>query len=132
MRWDETTPNAARPLSEALALQQAAAAQGFDWPALAPLWDKLDEEIRELRAAVEGGEPREIRDELGDLLFMLVNLCRHLEVLPEAALGSSNRKFVQRLSAVEAALDEQGRSLEDADMNELEALWQRAKKGGAA
>ena len=130
MRWDETTPNAARPLSEALALQQAAAAQGFDWPALAPLWDKLDEEIRELRAAVEGGEPREIRDELGDLLFMLVNFSRFLKLSPEQALDSVNRKFIRRLRHVEHKLTEHGRDWADCTLDELEAWWQDAKTNG--
>ena len=104
---------------------------GFDWPQTADVVDKIDEEVRELRAALAEG-PGRAADELGDLLFSLANLARKLGLEPEAALRQANDKFTRRFEAVEAALEKDGRSVHDAPPADLEAEWQRVKTAGAA
>lgn len=109
-------------------LQGRAARVGFDWPEVRQVLDKIEEEIAELRAELDGGGGKDaIEDEVGDLLFALANLARHLGVDPEAALRRGNRKFERRFRAIEAALAAQGRRPEGASLEEMEALWQQAK-----
>jgi len=115
-------------LTRALKLQQKAATVGFDWKEAAPVLDKIEEEIGELREAMAAGRREEIAEEYGDLLFALVNLGRHIEVDPESALRGTNEKFRSRFHAVEAALEAQGRSPAGATLEEMEALWQQAKR----
>ena len=130
-------------LIEAHKLGSKAAQVGFDWPAIAGLFEKLEEETRELQehmAKVPAGALREnnharipeglragLEDEVGDLFYVLVNIARHLGVDPESALRKTNRKFRRRLNWVEEQLRGQQKNLEDADLEEMEALWQRAK-----
>jgi ATP diphosphatase len=114
-------------LTRALKLQEKAATVGFDWGAAGPVLDKIEEEIGELRAAIAGGRAAEMKDEFGDLLFAVVNLGRHLRTDPEAALRGTNEKFRTRFHAVEAALKARGDTLEDATLEEMEALRQQAK-----
>lgn len=115
------------PLVEALRLQTEAAALGFDWRELAELWDKLAEEIGELQQAV--GESRAAtQDELGDLLFMAVNLARHLGVDAGAALQSTNAKFARRFAHVTAALEQLPPIGDPRRLGEMEARWQDAKR----
>ncbi len=113
-------------LDDARQMQDWAARQGFDWPEMAPLWAKLDEEIAELRAAVAQGEQRAVLNELGDVLFTVVNLARRLKVDPGAALQSTNAKFVHRLGTMQLQAGE----LELLDLETLEQLWQSAKDSG--
>lgn len=121
-------PVAHTALTRALKLQEKAATVGFDWKEAKPVIDKIEEEIGELREAIESGERREIADEYGDLLFALVNLGRHLRLDPETSLRGTNEKFRTRFHAVEKALAEQGRGLEEASLEEMETLWQQAKR----
>lgn len=115
-------------LIAAVKLQKRAAAVGFDWPGVEPVLDKIEEELREVRQALHGGaDSRELEDEIGDLLFACVNAARHTGCEPEAALRRTNRKFLRRFRHIEAALREQGRSIEDATLDEMESLWQEAK-----
>jgi ATP diphosphatase len=116
-------------LTRSAKLQQRAARVGFDWPEVSPVFDKLDEEIGEIRAelAAGGGQDR-LAEEVGDLLFAAVNLARHLDVDAEAALRHANAKFERRFRAIERALRAAGRPIEDASLAEMEELWQRAKK----
>lgn len=115
------------PLAAALRMQQEAATLGFDWREVDELWAKLAEEIGELQAAVHEG-PAAIEDELGDLLFMAVNLARHLGVDAASALRSSNAKFTRRFAHICAHL-EQLPPLGDARrLDAMEALWQDAKR----
>ena len=115
-------------LVRAAKLQRRAARVGFDWPEAAQVLDKFEEEIAELRAELEEGASAErLSDEIGDLLFAAVNLARHLDVDSEAALRQANAKFERRFRAIEQALGASGRRLEDASLDEMEALWQRAK-----
>jgi len=117
-------------LTRALKLQEKAARVGFDWGEAAPILDKIEEEIGELRAALAGNNQAEIKDEFGDLLFALVNLGRHLKLDSEAALSGTNDKFRTRFHYVEAALTEAGRTLDKASLDEMEALWQQSKRDG--
>lgn len=122
-------------LMRALKLQRRAARVGFDWPDTDGVFLKIDEELAEIKREI-GGAPvgERVLDEVGDLLFAVVNLARHLDVDPEAALRHANGKFEGRFRQVEARLAEAGRSPADADLDELEALWQqiktRAPEGG--
>jgi ATP diphosphatase len=116
-------------LTRSAKLQQRAARVGFDWPEVSPVFDKLDEEIGEIRAELTAGRSHErLVDEVGDLLFAAVNLARHLDVDAEAALRHANAKFERRFRAIERALRAAGRPIEDASLAEMEELWQRAKK----
>jgi ATP diphosphatase len=124
----DDVPLALPALARATKLQRRAARVGFDWPQAAQVLDKISEEISEVRAELQDGRaPERVRDELGDLLFALVNLARHLEVDAEAALRRTNGKFERRFRSIETALRAQGRRLEDASLDDMEALWQRAK-----
>lgn len=120
-------PLALPALTRALKLQQKAARVGFDWGAAEPILDKIEEEVGELRQAMAEGRPAEIAGEFGDVLFALVNFGRHLEIDAENALRGTNDKFRSRFHYIEAALKAAGRSLDDASLEEMEALWQAAK-----
>jgi len=116
-------------LTRAVKLQRRAARVGFDWPAVAPIFAKIAEEIAELQheIAVGGGAAR-IEDEIGDLLFAVVNLARRLESDPEQALRGACRKFERRFRRVEQALAANGLSPAEAGLDAMEAEWQRAKE----
>ena len=115
-------------LTRALKLQKRAARVGFDWDAAAPILAKVKEEIAELEDAVAENLPAAERAlELGDLLFSIVNLARHLEIDPEAALRATNAKFERRFRSIEAAAERQGRTTAGMSLDELEALWVQAK-----
>lgn len=120
-------PVAIPALTRALKLQQKAATVGFDWGEAAPILDKIEEEIGELRAAIASNRQAEIADEFGDVIFAIVNLGRHLSVDPEAALAGTNEKFRSRFHYVETALSQANSSLKDASLDEMEELWQKAK-----
>lgn len=117
------------PLLKAHRMQGKAAHVGFDWPRgdVVPLFAKLDEEAAELREAVEHRDAAAMEDELGDLLFMTVNLARHLDVNPDAALSRACAKFAGRFRCVEKEAAERGVRLEDCSLEELDLLWDRAK-----
>jgi ATP diphosphatase len=115
-------------LTRALKLQKRAARAGFDWGAAAPVLAKLREELGELEAALAEGAPEsEAELELGDLLFTVVNLARHLRLDPEAALRATNAKFERRFRRIEALATGQGRAAGELGLAELEALWEQAK-----
>jgi ATP diphosphatase len=115
-------------LTRALKLQKRAARVGFDWGAAAPVLAKLREELGELEAALAEGAPEsEAELELGDLLFTVVNLARHLRLDPEAALRATNAKFERRFRRIEALATGQGRAAGELGLAELEALWEQAK-----
>jgi len=114
-------------LLRAVKLQNRAARVGFDWPETAQVLDKLVEEAGELVAARDTLTAAAIADEMGDLLFVMANLARHLGVDPEAALRGTNAKFTRRFGFVEAALQKAGRRCEDATLDEMDALWNAAK-----
>jgi MazG family protein len=126
----DDVPLALPALVRAQKLQRRAARVGFDWPELAPVLAKVEEELDEVRAEIgAGAAANRLAGELGDLLFAVVNLARHLGVDGEAALRATNAKFERRFAAIERSLAGDGRRLEDASLDEMEALWQRAKLG---
>ena len=116
-------------LMEALKLQEQAAKVGFDWSDAAPILDKIEEEIGELRAALKEGRREKVADELGDLIFATVNIGRHVKADPEMALRGTNTKFRRRFAHIEQTLAENGETLEAASLERMEELWQDAKKG---
>ena len=132
-RFDEV-PFALPALTRAVKLQKRAAKVGFDWSSVSPVLDKANEELDELRAAVaaveeraDGRAAKRASEELGDLLFAVANIARHLGVDPEAALRDANAKFVRRFGQVEDALASHGRKAEDATLEEMDRLWDEAK-----
>ncbi|KQZ96920.1 nucleoside triphosphate pyrophosphohydrolase [Agrobacterium cavarae] len=114
-------------LTEALKLQEQAARVGFDWSAAEPILDKIEEEIRELRQALAEGRSESISDELGDLIFAMVNIGRHVKVDAENALRGTNTKFRRRFRHIETSLAASGETLEAASLERMEELWQAAK-----
>jgi MazG family protein len=130
----DDVPVALPALSRAMKLQSRAARVGFDWPSLTPVLAKIEEEIAELKSAIgdekrEAGAPasKKVSEEFGDLLFVMANVARHLGVDPEASLRDANAKFVRRFHSIEAALRAEGRSAEDATLEEMDQLWDEAK-----
>ena len=115
-------------LMRAVKLQRRAARVGFDWPSKGPVLDKVEEEWAELRAELNtpDGEQR-VAEEFGDFLFVVSNLARHLKVDPEQALREANAKFERRFRRIEALLAEDGRGPADSSLEEMDALWDRAK-----
>jgi nucleoside triphosphate diphosphatase len=120
-------PSALPALVRADKLTTKAAKVGFDWPDAAQVIDKIKEEIAEVEDAGRSGDHDRIEDELGDLLFAVANLARHHGVDPESALRRTNAKFERRFASIESALKDQGRSLNDAGLEEMEELWLAAK-----
>ena len=114
-------------LQRAIEMQQRAARVGFDWAAPGPVLDKLKEETAELLAAMEAGDKDQVEDEVGDLLFVVTNLARKLDMDPAAALRRANAKFERRFRKVEDMAGSRER-LDKMTLDEMEALWQRAKR----
>lgn len=122
-------PLALPALTRADKLGKRAAQVGFEWPSVDGAVDKLEEELGELRQELRGGASREdIAKELGDVLFCVVNVCRYLNIDPEATLRDTNAKFERRFGYVERRLKEQGRTPQDATLEEMDALWDEGKK----
>lgn len=115
-------------LTRAVKLQTKAAKVGFDWPQTRLVLDKIREEIDEVEVEIAAGDRVAAAGEVGDLLFAMANLARHLGVDPEAALRGTNQKFVDRFGFIEDRLAEQGRVPANASLDEMESLWQAAKK----
>ncbi|HLY54187.1 MAG TPA: nucleoside triphosphate pyrophosphohydrolase [Stellaceae bacterium] len=115
-------------LTRAVKIQNRAARVGFDWTEAAPILDKIEEEIGELRAELADGTRERIEDELGDLLFAVANLARRLDCDAEGALRQATAKFERRFRAMEAVAMAEARPLRDRDLDELESLWQAAKR----
>ncbi|MCF1494614.1 nucleoside triphosphate pyrophosphohydrolase [Agrobacterium vitis] len=115
-------------LTEAVKLQEQAAKVGFDWAQAEPILDKIEEEIAELREALQAGHPDKIKDELGDLIFALVNIGRHTGSDPEQALRGTNVKFRRRFGHIEKSLSAEKSSLNEASLERMETLWQAAKQ----
>jgi len=120
-RYARTLP----PLMASLKISQQAAAVGFEWDDVAGVWEKFHEELDELHTAIAEESPARQQEELGDLLFTIVNLARWYGLDSEAALHGTNQRFVQRFSKVELACD---RPISDYSLEELEAIWQQAKR----
>ena len=115
-------------LTRAAKLTKRAARVGFDWPDISDVLDKLDEETAELKVEIRAGDREKARAELGDLLFVLANLARWLDVEPEDALRGTNAKFVRRFRSIETALKAIGKTPDQSDLAEMDALWNAAKQ----
>jgi tetrapyrrole methylase family protein/MazG family protein len=120
-------PGSLPPLERAAALQKRAAKVGFDWPAADPVWNKLAEETREVREAAASGDARRVEDELGDLLFTVVNLARFLKTDPCLALGRANVKFTSRFHAVEQRLAARGVAPAEAGLEAMDEIWNQLR-----
>ena len=135
----QDVPKALPALLRAYQIQARAARVGFDWPSLAPVFAKLKEEIGELEEIALPADPRgpsseagaatraKIEEELGDLLFVVANVARHLKLDPEAALRGANQKFIRRFRHIEEQLAVRGSSPAQSNLAEMDALWDEAK-----
>ncbi|MFT4808789.1 MAG: ATP diphosphatase [Paraglaciecola sp.] len=122
-------PQGMTPLLRAQKIQKKCSKVGFDWTELPPVVDKIHEEIEEVLAEVNVSEPNQeaVEEEIGDLLFAVVNLARHTSVNAETALIKANRKFEKRFRQVEQVIEKQGLSMESANIQQMEAAWQHIK-----
>lgn len=114
-------------LRYAVELQKTAATVGFDWPHIDGVIAKIHEELDEVAAELDDADPKKLQEEIGDLLFAITNLARHLDVDPEQAIEQCNQKFLSRFQFIETQLIQQGKSLQTASLDELDALWDKAK-----
>jgi tetrapyrrole methylase family protein/MazG family protein len=119
-------------LLKAQRVQAKASRVGFDWQDSSGAIEKIDEELGELKQAIASGTPEQVADEMGDLLFSIVNTCRFLKVDAESALEGTTRKFSRRFREVERRVREQGRSLKDCTLAELDTIWDEVKRGEPA
>ena len=113
---------------QAQRLQQKAAYVGFDWDATDKVWDKVNEEMEEVKEAESSSNKDRIEEEVGDLLFTIVNLCRFFDISSEDALRKAKRKFTNRFQALEKELKRQGKKLEETNLTEMDEIWNRQKK----
>ncbi len=125
----DDVPTTLPALQSAVKLQKQAARIGFDWDDIAPVMDKIREELDEVSRAMEIGDKQDIESEIGDLLFSITNLARHLDIEPDNALRKSNQKFKRRFGYIERRLIDSGSSLKQATLDEMNALWNEAKAG---
>jgi ATP diphosphatase len=121
-------PTTLPALTRAWKLQAKASTVGFDWNDARLVLDKIREETAEIDEALASGDKAAIKEEIGDLLFVIANLARHVDADPEACLTAANAKFERRFAGIEAALEQDGRKPADASLDEMEALWQRVKR----
>lgn len=114
-------------LAKARALQVAAAGLGFDWPDILGVFEKLDEEIAELRQALEAGDAAQARREFGDLMFSVVNVSRFVEASPSEELEAASRRFQGRFDGLKLKLEAEGRAIRDCTLEELDEVWEQVK-----
>lgn len=115
-------------LTRARRIQEKASSVGFDWKELSPIWDKVNEEIAELKDELGSGNKERIKDEMGDVLFSIVNLARFLDIDPEASLRHTIKKFENRFKKVEDELDKEGSEMKDSTLEEMDRIWNKVKK----
>ena len=120
-------PNSLPSLIRAQRLQQKASYAGFDWEKIEQVWGKVNEEILELKEAEASGNNQHIEEEIGDLLFAIVNLSRYLTISSEDALRKTNQKFIRRFKKVEEGIKAKGKKLNEASLEEMDYLWNEAK-----
>tara|TARA_B100001248_G_scaffold140051_1_gene105132 strand:+ start:2071 stop:2859 length:789 start_codon:yes stop_codon:yes gene_type:complete len=120
-------PHKLPALVRAQRLQEKASYAGFDWDKIDGVWEKLDEELNELKQAQELGVIENVKEEIGDVLFTVVNLSRFFNVAAEDMLRKANRKFIKRFKKVEQKIKEQGKQLEDSDIKEMGKIWEQSK-----
>ena len=120
-------PNALPAMIKALRLQEKSKQVGFEWSNKAQVWDKVKEEMEELKEAEKSGIQDKIEDEMGDLLFSLINFARFLQVDPENALERTNKKFIRRFTLMEQEAKKQSRMLHNMTLEEMDDLWNNIK-----
>jgi ATP diphosphatase len=114
-------------IKRAISLQQEAAEYGFDWPQLSLVIDKLDEEVIELKQAIESGDLTQVSDELGDVLFVCLNIARHLKIEAEMSLRQTNQKFIRRFDYVKQQMQASDINMSQQALDQMEAFWQQSK-----
>ncbi len=124
----DSVPKHLPSLLRAQKLQKKAAKEGFDWDEISDVFDKLDEEISEFKSAVLEGKGTDIQSELGDILFVLVNIAKFKKIDAEEALRSTNNKFIKRFQHIEKEVAKQGKTLKETSLEDMERHWQNAKK----
>ncbi len=115
-------------LNYAVALQKAAASVGFDWPDIDGIIGKIHEEADEVAAELVGADPTRLHEEIGDLLFAVTNLARHLNVDPQKALMHANQKFQERFKYIEIQLKDRHKNLQSTTLDEMDKLWEESKR----
>jgi tetrapyrrole methylase family protein/MazG family protein len=115
-------------LAKADKLQHKASKAGFDWKNADEVWEKLDEELAEVKEAIQSGNTSDMEDEFGDVLFVIANIMRFYDIHPEVALNRSNAKFRSRFTYVEEQVKQSGKTIQEASMVEMDAFWQKAKE----
>ena len=121
-------PNALPALLRGQKIQKRVARVGFDWDNITDVMDKVDEELEEVKDCLKDNDPDAVENEIGDLLFSIVNLCRFLDFQAEESLRRTNRKFINRFKKMEDELEKQGKSVSDQTLAELDAIWDEVKK----
>ena len=124
----EGVPRSLPAMVKATRIQDKAKGVGFDWEEKEQVWEKVQEELAELREAEASGEEQHVEEELGDVLFSVINYARFLNMDPESALERTNKKFIGRFTHMERQIKEQGLLMQDMSLSELEAFWRLAKK----
>lgn len=124
----EGVPRSLPAMVKATRIQEKARGIGFDWEETGQVWDKIDEELKELRHEIENGDQKKTEEEFGDFLFSVINLSRFLKVDPESALERTNKKFIHRFTYLEKKAAEAGKSLSDMTLAEMDVIWEEAKK----
>ncbi|ODN66776.1 MazG nucleotide pyrophosphohydrolase domain-containing protein [Methylophaga muralis] len=122
-----TADNQLPSLRYAVELQKTAASVGFDWTNIDGVIAKIHEELDEVAAELDDADPKKLQEEIGDLLFAITNLARHLNIDPEQAIEQCNQKFLRRFKYIETQISQQGKSMQTASLDELDALWDEAK-----
>jgi len=125
----EGVPKTMPSLIKAMRMQDKARGVGFDWDEKEQVWDKVDEEITELKEEFKSGDTDKMEDEFGDVMFSLVNAARLYGINPDDALERTNRKFLKRFSYLEEKVIAQGRNIKDLSLAEMDEIWEEAKKG---
>ena len=128
----EGVPSALPSLVKAMRMQDKARGVGFDWDEKEQVWDKVEEEISELKEEFKSGDMDKMEDEFGDVMFSLVNAARLYDINPDDALERTNRKFLKRFSYLEEKVIEQGRNIKDLSLAEMDSLWEEAKRDGVS
>mgnify|MGYP003309160536 CR=1 FL=1 len=121
-------PRSLPAMVKAFRISEKAAAVGFDWSSAEEVWDKVNEEIREIEVEIKEQNKENLEAEFGDLFFALINACRKMGIDPENALEATNKKFIRRFNHIEKRVAEQGKMVSDASLEELESYWQEAKE----
>ena len=124
----EGVPRSLPAMVKAVRIQEKVRGVGFDWDDSQQVWEKVQEELEELKVEVQAGDKEKTEQEFGDLLFSLINYSRFVEVNPEDALERTNKKFVKRFQQMEVVLKEEGKDLSEMTLSEMDVYWEQAKK----